>query len=419
MRLTYKFYTRHTEQLDTLFKVSNNLWNQALYVFRQRLDNDGIWLWYNDMDKIMKQTLNLNGECNYRLLKVQCSQQILRTLDKSIKAYCKSIKDWKKHPEKYKAMPRMPQYRKRGGMFNLFYTKQSATIKDGQMRLTKDLLITIPQWERYGKDVSMFNQIRLIPEREKVKVEIVYEKELVVSDVDKSKYASIDLGIDNLATMVTSDGCIIWSGKHLKSYNRYFNKRLSKLQSIKDLQGIKQSTKRIMALYAKRDKYFEDVFHKVSRQIADVLVEKKIGTLAVGYNVGWKQNTDMGKRNNQKFVQLPFARLTSYLGYKCKLAGIDFIEHEESYTSKCDALALEEVCKHEDYLGKRVKRGLFRSSVGKIINADQNGALNILRKVVGDSEFARIIGSGHSLCPVRHCNPFNRSVRGIDKVLKK
>lgn len=419
MRLIYKFYTRHTEQLDTLFKVSNNLWNQALYMFRQRLDNDGIWLWYNDMDKIMKQTLNLNGECNYRLLKAQCSQQILRTLDKSIKAYCKSIKDWKKHPEKYKAMPRMPQYRKRGGMFNLFYTKQSATIKDGQMRLTKDLLITIPQWEWYGKDVSMFNQIRLIPEREKVKVEIVYEKELVVSDVDKSKYASIDLGIDNLATMVTSDGCIIWSGKHLKSYNRYFNKRLSKLQSIKDLQGIKQSTKRIMALYAKRDKYFEDVFHKVSRQIVDVLVEKKIGTLAVGYNAGWKQNTDMGKRNNQKFVQLPFARLTSYLGYKCKLAGIDFIEHEESYTSKCDALALEEVCKHDTYLGKRVKRGLFRSSVGKIINADQNGALNILRKVVGDSEFVRIIGSGHSLCPVRHCNPFNRSVRGIDKVLKK
>lgn len=419
MRLIYKFYTRHTEQLDTLFKVSNNLWNQALYMFRQRLDNDGIWLWYNDMDKIMKQTLNLNGECNYRLLKAQCSQQILRTLDKSIKAYCKSIKDWKKHPEKYKAMPRMPQYRKRGGMFNLFYTKQSATIKDGQMRLTKDLLVTIPQWEWYGKDVSMFNQIRLIPEREKVKVEIVYEKELVVSDVDKSKYASIDLGIDNLATMVTSDGCIIWSGKHLKSYNRYFNKRLSKLQSIKDLQGIKQSTKRIMALYAKRDKYFEDVFHKVSRQIVDVLVEKKIGTLAVGYNVGWKQNADMGKRNNQKFVQLPFARLTSYLGYKCKLAGIDFIEHEESYTSKCDALALEEVCKHDTYLGKRVKRGLFRSSVGKIINADQNGALNILRKVVGDSEFVRIIGSGHSLCPVRHCNPFNRSVRGIDKVLKK
>lgn len=419
MRLIYKFYTRHTEQLDALFKVSNNLWNQALYVFRQRLDSDGTWLWYNDMDKIMKQTLNLNGECNYRLLKAQCSQQILRVLDKSIKAYCKSIKDWKKNPEKYKAMPRMPSYRKRGGMFNLFYTKQSAAIKDGQIRLSKNLLIVIPQWEKYGEQAYKFSQIRFIPERGKVKVEIVYDKELAASDVDKNKYASIDLGIDNLAMMVTSEGCVIWSGKHLKSYNRYFNKELARLQSVKDLQGIKRSTKRIMALYAKRDKHFEDVFHKVSRQIVDVLVEKRIGTLTVGYNVGWKQSTDMGKRNNQKFVQLPFARLTSYLGYKCKLAGIDFIEHEESYTSKCDALALEEVCKHEDYLGKRVKRGLFRSSVGKIINADQNGALNILRKVVGDSEFVRIIGSGHSLCPVRHCNPFNRSVRCTDKVLKK
>lgn len=406
MRLIYKFYTRHTEQFDALFKVSNNLWNQALYVFRQRLETDGVWLWFNDMDKIMKQTLNLDGGCNYRLLKAQCSQQILRTLDKSIKAYCKSIKDWKKHPEKYKAMPRMPRYRKRGSMFNLFYTKQCASINDGQIRLAKDLLIAIPQWEKYGEQVSKFNQIRLIPERNKVKIEIVYDKELVLSDVDKKKYAAIDLGIDNLATMVTSDGCVIWSGKHLKSYNRYFNKELARLQSIKDLQGIKRSTKRIMALYGKRDKYFEDVFHKVSRQIIDVLIEKKIGTLAVGYNVGWKIKADMGKRNNQKFVQLPFARLTSYLSYKCKLAGINFIEHEESYTSKCDALALEDVCKHDSYLGKRVKRGLFRSSVGKIINADQNGALNILRKVVGDSEFVRIIGSGHSLCPVRHCSPF-------------
>ncbi len=316
MRLIYKFYTRHTEQLDALFKVSNNLWNQALYVFRQRLDSDGTWLWYNDMDKIMKQTLNLNGECNYRLLKAQCSQQILRVLDKSIKAYCKSIKDWKKNPEKYKAMPRMPSYRKRGGMFNLFYTKQSAVIKDGQIRLSKNLLIAIPQWEKYGEQAYKFSQIRFIPERGKVKVEIVYDNELAASDVDKNKYASIDLGIDNLATMVTSEGCVIWSGKHLKSYNRYFNKELARLQSVKDLQGIKRSTKRIMALYAKRDKHFEDVFHKVSRQIVDVLVEKRIGTLTVGYNVGWKQSTDMGKRNNQKFVQLPFARLTSYLGYK-------------------------------------------------------------------------------------------------------
>ena len=124
MRLVYKFYIRHTEELDRLFRISNNLYNQALYLFRQRLDADGVWTWYNYMDKLIKDVTNLEGECNYKLLKSQCSQQILRILDKNIKAYCKSIKDWKMRPEKYKAMPQMPHYRKRGGMFNLYYTNQ-------------------------------------------------------------------------------------------------------------------------------------------------------------------------------------------------------------------------------------------------------------------------------------------------------
>ena len=193
-------------------------------------------------------------------------------------------------------------------------------------------------------------------------------------------------------------------------YNQHFNKTLSHLQSIKDQQGIKRSTRRIIRMYDKRDRYFEDAFQKVSRQIVDMLVEKKIGRLIVGYNAGWKQESDMGKRNNQKFVQMPFARLASYLRYKCEMVGIDFVEHEESYTSKCDALALEPIGKHEQYLGRRTKRGLFRSSIGKLINADHNGALNIMRKVVGDSYVSRIVNSGHSLCPVRYSNSFVRIV---------
>ena len=406
MRLVYKFYIRHTEELDRLFRISNNLYNQALYLFRQQLDTDGTWLWYNDMDKLMKKTTNPEGECNYKLLKSQCSQQILRVLDKNIKAFCKSIKDWKKHPDKYKDMPKMPHYRKRGGMFNLYYTNQSCSIKDGRIRLAKDLFVSIPQLEKYGENLKSLHQVRLIPNSRNIKVEIVYEKEIEQADVDKAKYASIDLGLDNLATMVTSEGCTIYSGKYLKSYNNHFNKTLSHLQSIKSLQGIKRTTRRITRMYDKRDRYFEDAFQKVSRQIVDTLVRNRIGTLVVGYNAGWKQNSDMGKKNNQKFVQMPFARLADYLRYKCEMIGIKFIMNEESYTSKCDALALEPIGKHEIYLGRRVKRGLFRSSTGKMINADQNGALNILRKVVGDSEFSRIVGSGHSLCPIRYRNPF-------------
>lgn len=410
MRLVYKFNIRHTDELDKMFRAANNLYNQALYLFRQKLNTDGTWTWYNDMDKLMKNVVNLEGEYNYKLLPSVVSQQLLRVLDKNMKAYCKSIKDWKKYPEKYKSMPQMPHYRKRGGMMGLTYTKSGTSIKDGVIKLSRGIKIQMPQWEKYSEVLQSWQQVRIIPNNRDIKVEIIYEQEIKQADVSKDKCAAIDLGLDNLATMVIDEGCVIFSGKYLKSYNQHFNKTLSHLQSIKDKQGIKRSTRRIIRMYNKRDRYFEDAFHKVSRQIVNMLVAKKIGRLVVGYNVGWKQRANMGKRTNQKFVQMPFARLTSYLRYKCEMVGIDFVEHEESYTSKCDALALETIDKHETYLGKRMKRGLFCSSTGKIINADQNGALNIMRKVVGDSYVSGIVNSGHSLCPIRYNNPFVRVV---------
>ena len=407
MNLIYSFYIPQTEQLVNLCKVSNNLYNQALYLFRQALKNENKWLWYADMDKLMKETQNLEGEINYRLLKAQVSQQILKVLDKNVKAYCKAIKDFKAHPAKYKAMPQLPSFRKRGSLFNLYYTNQSVQIKDGKIRLAKDLFIPIPQWDKYKECIQNFQQVRVLPSGKKLKIEIVYRYETKEADLDKSKYASIDLGIDNLATMVTDKGSFLYSGKFLKSYNRNFNRQLASLQSIKDKQGIKKATKRMRGLYEKRDKYFEDLFHKYSRMIVNHLIENRIGNLVVGYNTGWKQSVNIGKRNNQKFVQIPFARLTSYLKYKCEMVGIRFIENEESYTSKCDALAKEEIGKHESYLGKRVKRGLFRSSTGRFINADVNGAVNILRKVVGDSDcINQIIGSGRLLRPIRYSSPF-------------
>lgn len=407
MNLIYSFYIPQTEHLVNLCKVSNNLYNQALYLFRQTLKNENKWLWYADMDKLMKNTPNLEGEINYRLLKAQVSQQILKVLDKNIKAYCKAIKDFKTNPAKYKAMPQLPSFRKRSGLFNLYYPNQSAIIKNGKIRLAKDLEILIPQWDKYKERIQNFQQVRILPSGKKLKVEIVYRQEVKDADLDKSKYASIDLGIDNLATMVTDKGSFLYSGKFLKSYNGNFNRQLAKLKSIKDKQGIKKATKRMQNLYEKRDRYFEDAFHKYSRMIVNHLIENRIGNLVVGYNTGWKQSVNIGKRNNQKFVQIPFARLASYLKYKCRMAGIRFVENEESYTSKCDALAKEEIGKHESYLGKRVKRGLFRSSTGRYINADVNGAVNILRKVVGDSDcINQITGSGRLLRPIRYSSPF-------------
>ena len=276
MNLIYSFYIPKTGQLVNLCKVSNNLYNQALYLFRQALKNENKWLWYADMDKLMKTTPNLEGEINYRLLKAQVSQQILKVLDKNVKAYCKTIKDFKVHPAKYKAMPQLPSFRKRGSLFNLYYSNQSASIKDGKIRLAKDLIIPIPQWEKYKERVQDFQQVRILPSGKKLKVEIVYRQEVKNADLDKSGYASIDLGIDNLATMVTDKGIFLYSGKFLKSYNRNFNRRLAKLQSIKDKQGIKKTTKRMQNLYEKRDRYFEDAFHKYSRMIVNHLIENRI-----------------------------------------------------------------------------------------------------------------------------------------------
>lgn len=330
-------------------------------------------------------------------------------MDKNIKGYYKSVGDYRKNPCKYKEKPRLPKYRKRGSGFNLYYTNQSCKIKDGRIVLSKELSIDIPQYDKYSGLINNFKQVRIKPLNKGYRIEIVYEvKDAEVLEYKEEKVASIDLGIDNLATLISENFTILFSGKFIKSYNKLFNKTLAKLNSIKDLQKIKGTTKRIKKLYYEREQYIEDVFHKISRKIINLLTNSGITKLIVGYNKRWKQGVNMGKRNNQKFTQIPFARLISYLEYKCELAGIKMVIHEESYTSKCDSLALETIGKHDNYLGNRKKRGLFQSSTGKLINADANGALNIIRKVVGDScgSVQRIIDRGLLFNPVRIKNVF-------------
>ena len=401
MKLVYKFNIKQNEQLTELCKISKNLYNQALYIIRQELDKNKKWLGYYDIDKIMQKTTNLDGEINYRLLKAQVSQQCLRQLDANVKAYVKSIKDYSKHKEKYNGCPRFPRYKKEMNM--LIYTNQSASIKDGCLYLSKTLAIKIPQFEKYKDKIEGFQQVRLIPKiGGGFTCEIVYNGQAVVNeDLDYTKYASIDLGVDNLVTMVYEGGKpILFNGRQVKSKNRFFNKEIGKLKS--QLGKNAKSSKRIRKLWEKRENQLNDVFHKLSRQITNMLNEKGIGNIVVGYNKGWKDSINIGKRNNQTFVAIPYEKLIGYLRYKCELCGINLILTEEGYTSKCDSLCFESMERHDKYLGKRVKRGLFQSSSGKLLNADVNGALNILRKVVGDSEtVSRITDSGWLFQPLR------------------
>ena len=401
MRLVYKFNVKYNERLYELCKISKNLYNQALYILKQELKTNNKWLSYYDLDRILRTYINLEGTINYRLLRAQVSQQCLKTLDKNIKSYVKSIKDYSKNKSKYNGCPKFPHYKKE--VNQLIYPNQSCRIKDGYLYLSKDFSIRIPQFDVYGERLKSFQQVRVIPKHNKsFVIEIVYiDDSTSNSDLNYDLYSSIDLGIDNLATMIfPNSNPILFNGKQLKSKNQYFNKTISDLKS--KLNHNAYSSNRIKNLYLKRENQLTDIFHKLSRMIINNLINHNIGNLVVGYNKGWKDFINIGKRNNQTFCYISYDKLLNFLKYKCEMVGIKLVIHEESYSSKCDGIVLEPIKKHDVYSGKRIKRGLFQSSCGKLINADVNGSLNILRKVVGDSLFIKeIIDSGWLFQPLQ------------------
>ena len=216
-------------------------------------------------------------------------------------------------------------------------------------------------------------------------VEVVYDDGNDTPMIgDNGRYAAIDLGVSNLAAVTSNvEGFepFIIDGRGVKSINRYYNKEVGKLKSILETRnGGRKSSKRIRRLTEKRNNKAKDCMHKASRIIVNQLAAEGIGVLIVGRNDGWKQDTMMGRSNNQNFVQIPFNMFTSMLEYKCKQVGIELVKVDESHTSKCSFLDMEELCHHEHYVGKRVKRGLFKRPNGEVLNADVNASYNILRK---------------------------------------
>jgi putative transposase len=406
MKLVYSFDINNDDSILGLCKTSKELYNQALYEVRQSLANDNKFLFYQDLNKIFQTKTNLENEINYKKLKAQVSQQCLMLLDKNIKSYIKSIKKWSKDKNSFKGKPKLPNYLKKHNL--LVYPNQSSSIKDGYINLSKTIKITIPQWDKYKDIIKDYNQIRVIPKNGFIRIEIIYNKEIDNVDLNYEKYSSIDIGINNLVSIIDEDFVKLINGKQIKSINQFFNKRLSHLQSIKDKQNIK-TTNKIKNLYYERENKLKDLLHKISRYIVNLLIKNKTGNLIIGYNKDWKDSISLGRKNNQKFVQIPYLQLLNYIKYKCELVGIKMKLTEESYTSKCDALAFEHLGKNEKYLGKRIKRGLFQSSIGKLLNADINGAINILRKVVDNSYVNRIIDRGLVFNPVRIRNLYQLS----------
>lgn len=380
----------NNKQLDNLTFLSKNLYNYVNYMIRQHFIKTGLMLGEYDITT----QLTKENQVDFRALPNNTSQQIIRLLFKNWNSFFKSIKNYKKNPDKYKSKPKLPKYKKKKGHNIVIFTKIQIRLKDEFIHFPKMVKL-----EPLKTKVDNIIQVRIIPNINHHIIEVIYEKERKNTSLDENFYLGIDLGLNNLVTTSNNAGLqpFIINGKSLKSINQYFNKKRAKLMSYVGNRG---TSNKIEKLIFKRNNKVNDYIHKTSRYVINYCVEHKIQNIVIGYNKGWKDGINIGRRNNQKFVSIPFLKLINQLKYKGEEIGIDVILTKESYTSKCSALDLEHIKKHESYLGKRVKRGLFKTAKGLLINADVNGSMNILRKVIGD-DFVNLLGRGLAISPLK------------------
>jgi putative transposase len=384
--------------IDAAAFASKNLYNAANYEIRQAYIFERRYLSYNELDKRMQQ------HEAYRALPAKVAQQVLRQLDQCWQGFFAARKAYKQNPSKFLGVPKLPKYKdKTKGRNVLIYTEQAISKIGLKRGLVCPSMLPI---EVKTKQTSI-DQVRIVPRQGYYVVEVIYERKVQQADVKSDLCAGVDLGITNLATIASNKPGFIprlVNGRPLKAMNQWYNKRKAQLQKKLGKTG---TTHQIEQLTNKRNRRIHHALHTASKRIIDLLVQEGIGTLIIGKNDGWKQEVEMGTRNNQNFVQIPHARFIDMLTYKAELVGIQVITIEESYTSKASFLDLDPLPKNgrkhaqaPKFSGKRIKRGLYQAADRRIINADVNGAYNIIRKGKPDAFMAKGI-AGLVVHPVR------------------
>lgn len=363
--------------------LAKNLYNHANYLVRNEFTETGKWLRFQTLDKILREDLDFPDYRN--MPAAQSAQQVLHLLDHNWKSFFRSIKDWSKNKDKYSGQPKLPKYKPKDGKMVLPLTSQQVRQKGDLLHFpqsfcgftVKPRCVTLDNFEK-------INQVRVIPKGQSFCLEVVYSIS-VDSELrsDNGRYMSIDLGLDNLATVVTNTGLnpIIVNGKGLKSDNQYYNKKKAHYQSVAKQMNKQNYTNRLYRLTQKRNLKVEDYLHKASRYIVDFAIGNQINTIVIGNNKNWKQSSSLGKVTNQTFVSIPHQKLIDKICYKAELYGIQVILTEESYTSGTSFLDNELPEKAYYNKKQRVKRGLFVSNKGIKINADVNAAFQIMKKV--------------------------------------
>ena len=381
MLLTEQHIIKQTNQyykelLDLCHK-SKNLYNVTLYAIRQYYFNTGKYLNYLNAYNQFKSEHNPD----FYALPSGVAQQTMRLVDQNFKSFFNLLK--KKQKGQYNKSIKIPKYLKKDGHFQIIYTNDRFNKyykTDGfiQLQKTNIKLFNI-------KHLDTCKQIRFIPHSNYIIMEVIYKIKDKPLMKDNKRYMSIDFGINNLCTC-TSNVCkpFIIDGKKLKHINHNYNKRKALLQS--KLNKNQYTSKLINSITKKRNFRIQNYFHNVSKYIVNQAVDNQINTIIIGQNKGWKQETNIGKVNNQNFVQIPFNKLIHMISYKAELQGIKVCLQEESYTSKCSFIDNDYIPIYgiDDYLykpsGKRKYRGLYVTKLGLKLNSDINGSLNILRK---------------------------------------
>ena len=392
MYLTVKQQVKRLSKEDyitirELCHTAKNLANEAIYNVRQYYFTEGEFLKYE------KNYTLLKNSPNYKALNSNMAQQILKEVDGSFKSFFSLLKLVKQGKYAFTGC-KLPHYLPKDGYTTLIIgfvrlngNKLILPFSNSFKKTHKSVEITIPPI-LLDKTIK---EIRIIPKANArfFEIQYIYEAECIQRNLNTNNALALDLGINNLVTAVSNIGkSFIIDGKRLKSINQWFNKENTRLQSIKDKQHFgRKPTNRQKAAARNRNNKVNDYMNKTARKIIDYCIANDIGTLVVGYNETFQRNSHIGKQNNQNFVNIPYGQLRNKLEYLCKLNDIVFVKQEESHTSKSSFWDRDNIPvynadnpKEYQFSGRRLQRGLYKTASGKTINADVNGALNIMRK---------------------------------------
>jgi putative transposase len=379
LRATAKQY----KFLRHLSRASKNLYNATLYLVRQHYFNCGEYLDH------VQAYFQIREEEVYKSLPSDPAQQTMKMVDRAFKSFFGLLRA--KRNGQYNEPISPPKYLDKNGYFALVFPCREGRMKDQFRTLVpkhlqekfgfKQFVVAKPE-QLAGKTIK---EVRIIPRVNHFEIEWVYEEEPQPQELDNKRTLGIDLGVNNFAACVDSKSgrSFILDGRKIKSLNRYFNKRSARMMP-------KSKNKR--RAWDKRNRIFNDILNQYVNVVVQYCLANKIGNVVIGQ--GYLAPKDKSKVFNQNFAFIPFGRFCFKLKSKCEMYGINYSSINEAYTSKCDHLAGEEMCHHEKYLGKRVHRGLFKSSTGVVLNADVNGGLGMIVKSKHKVDVNHLVSSG-------------------------